>query len=365
VTRVVAIILHPVAAPDAGPLTRAFASMRSRNAERQARGFAIAGAEVRIEEFEASGSPPFGARLREAMRSMPDAGVVVLGSGSIPLATGSDRRALVTAAATRSGVALANNRYSADVIAIPAGTDIGSLPDLAADNGLPRWLEEHGVAVRDLVRRGRLQFDLDSPLDGLIAAFQGRPVRRRGVVPEGLAERARETARRIRAVAADPSCELLVAGRTSANVLRWLETRTASRTRALVEERGMRTSRPGQRPPRSTLGLLLDDRGAGALGRVVAELGDAAVVDTRVLLAHRLGPDEDAWPATEDRYASDLLLPDAIGDPWLRELTLSARDAPVPVLLGGHSLVGPGLPILLGGARRTEAEPAGPIGMRR
>ena len=30
----------------------------------------------------------------------------------------------------------------------------------------------------------------------------------------------------------------------------------------------------------------------------------------RVLLAHRLGPDETAWPAPEDRFASDLLLPD-------------------------------------------------------
>lgn len=354
-TRVVAIILHPMAAPDAGPLTRAFAAMRSRNAERQARGFAGVGAEARIDELDASRSATtasFGARLREAIRAMPDAGVVVLGSGSIPLATASDRRALVAAAATRGGPALTNNRYSADVVAIPAGTEVGSLPDLAADNGLPRWLEEHGVAVHDLRRRSRLQFDLDSPLDGLVAgaALPGEGGAGGSGLPPPFADRVREAIAGVRSVVADPSGELVVAGRTSSGVLRWLETHTASRTRALVEERGMRTSRPGQRAPRSTLGLLLDQRGPDALGRLAAELGDAAVVDTRVLLAHRLGPDEDAWPPAEDRYASDLLLPDAVGDPWLRALTLAACDAQVPILLGGHSLVGPGLPLLLHGA---------------
>ncbi len=92
---------------------------------------------------------------------------------------------------------------------------------------------------------------------------------------------------------------------------------------------------------------MLDDRGPGALGTVVAELGDAAAIDTRVLLAHRLGPDESAWPSLADRLASDLLRPADITDPWLREATASALEATVPILLGGHTLVGPGLPLLL------------------
>nr|MCU0479422.1 hypothetical protein [Chloroflexota bacterium] len=76
-----------------------------------------------------------------------------------------------------------------------------------------------------------------------------------------------------------------------------------------------------------------------------------AIVDTRVLLAHRLGPDEDAWPAVEDRFASDLLLADRVTDPWLRALTAAAARAPIPVLLGGHTLVGPGLRPIFGNAR--------------
>lgn len=94
------------------------------------------------------------------------------------------------------------------------------------------------------------------------------------------------------------------------------------------------------------LGLLLDRDGPEALGRLLARLGDAAVVDTRVLLAHRLGPDETAWPAAEDRFASDLLLADRVGDPWLRALTEAALAAPIPVLLGGHTLAGPGIRLL-------------------
>jgi hypothetical protein len=152
---------------------------------------------------------------------------------------------------------------------------------------------------------------------------------------------------------ADRRAEVLVAGRTSATTLRWLETGTAARIRALVEERGLRASSrqaradaptaTTQRAPASVLGRVLDHEGPEALGAVLARLADAALVDTRVLLAHRLGADEHAWPSPEDRFASDLLLADRIADPWLRALTRSAADAPIPVVLGGHTLVGPGV----------------------
>ena len=66
-----------------------------------------------------------------------------------------------------------------------------------------------------------------------------------------------------------------------------------------------------------------------------------------MLLAHRLGADERGWPPPEDRFASDLLLADRVRDPWLRELTAAAAGADVPILLGGHSLVGPGVRLAL------------------
>ena len=344
-TRVVAIILHAVPDPGSGPLETAFAAARAVNAARHARGFEAAGAVTRIVETRAGG-PPFGARLRRLAALDAGAGFVVLGSGSVPLAGRADRRAFV-AAAGGAGQPLTNNRYSGDIVAIPARVPLADLPDLTADNGVPRWLADRGHEVRDLRSRWRLQVDLDSPLDVLVAGLAGSGAGA-GAAAEDAYTRVRDAVTRLRAVAADPRAELLVAGRTSAATIGWLEGATASRTRALIEERGLRTAARDQRPPRSTLGLVLDREGPEALGQIVAGLADGAVIDSRVLLAHRLGADEDAWPPAEERFASDLLLPDRIGDPWLRSLTTAAVEASIPIALGGHTLVGPGLRLLLG-----------------
>jgi hypothetical protein len=338
------LILHPEPGPRAGELERWVASARRVMAERHRRGFLAAGAT----DVTVSGGPPdgiaFGARLREFFASNRFGGLVVLGSGAIPMATAADRRAFLAAASNDEGLfALANNRFSADVVAVSRAGNLGALPDLATDNALPRWLAEvAGYEVTDLRRRWRLGIDIDGPLDLVLldnAALSTQPA--------GIADRVKARLAAARAVAANPRAELLVAGRLSASGLVWLEKRTAARTRALVEERGLRTAIPGQRPPRSVLGALLDRDGPSSLGRLVAELGEAALVDSRVLLAHRLGADEAAWPGPEDRFASDLLLHERIADPWLRDLTRSAAEARMPIILGGHTLVGPGLRLAL------------------
>ena len=343
-TRVVAFIFHGRPGPGAGPLTQAFGVARRRNAGQVADRLRAAGAvEVRIVD-EPNDQRSFGARLGDAVRATRADGIVALGSGSIPLARTADVAAFVAAAGGPAGHALANNRFSADVIAIAGTAWLAELPNLAADNGLPRWLAESaGLTVADLRRRWRLQVDLDSPLDVLLVD----PSDTQGIETGP----ARSTLAAAQAVSRDPLGELVVAGRASAAGLSWLERSTASRTRALIEERGFRTRGAGQRPVRSSLGLLLDRDGPAALGAILAELGDAALVDTRVLLAHRFGADDRGWPAAEDRFASDLLLADRIADPWLRSLTSAARDAAIPIVLGGHSLVGPGLRLALGKGR--------------
>jgi len=93
--------------------------------------------------------------------------------------------------------------------------------------------------------------------------------------------------------------------------------------------------------------VLLDRDGPASLGRHVAALCDGAVIDSRVLMAHHQGADERAWPPAEDRFASDLLLPSRVRDPWLAELTAAAAEASVPIVLGGHGVVGPGLRYVL------------------
>lgn len=339
---VTAIILHPHLPPVADALVAAVHAARAGLAERHQLGFVAAGANDGRVVSDPSTARSFGARLRTIAGTLTGGdGLVVLGSGAIPLATRRDRTRFVDAAAgRRAGRGLANNRYSADIVAIPdARRTLAELPDLPTDNKLPRWLlEQRGVAVDDLAGRWRLAMDIDTALD--LVLLGGRWA---AGLEVGHRERVASRLTRVHAVAADPRAELVLAGRASPTSLTWLSGATASRTRALVEERGLRTSLPGQRPPASVLGLLLDRDGAGSLGDHLARLGEAAIVDTRVLLAHRLGADQARWPSDADRFASDLLLPEGIVDPWLRELTQAALEAPLPVLLGAHSLVGPGL----------------------
>jgi hypothetical protein len=334
-------ILHPQPAQDAGPLERLLAEARAATAEAHRVGFAAAGA---VDVEIVSGPPdamPFGTRLRDLAGGLRQSGLVVLGSGAMPLATAADRRGFVDAAASDDRRALANNRYSADAIAISCAKALRDVPDLPSDNALPRWLDEvAGYDVRDLRARWRLGIDLDSPLDLALLDHWSPELR---LVRERLDAVAR--------VAADPGAELIVAGRTNAAALAWLERHTASRVRAFVEERGLRAATSlatgserarEQRPPSSLLGAALDASGPRAIGTILGRLGDAALVDSRVLLAHRLGADERRWPSAEDRFASDVLAADRIRDPWLRELTAAAAAASIPIVLGGHTLVGPG-----------------------
>ena len=367
---VVVIVLHPPPPAAAGPLWRAFVAAREVLADVHRRGFLAAGAtDVRI----IAHAVPFAAAVRAALSDLPaDAGAIVLGSGAIPLATAADRRRFVAVAAGPAGTALANNRYSGDVVAVAdAARSLASLPDLPGDNALPRWLAERaGLRVIDLRRSWHLQADLDGVADlVLLARHRSCPavLRRAAEDPRLPLARLRAAIVATEAVAGDRRAELLVAGRLSAAGLAHLEGATACRVRALVEERGLRASSPlavglpagaighadprqyplpPSRPPASVLGALLDRDGPEGLASIVGGLADAAIVDSRVLLAHRLGADERRWPTLEDRLASDLLLTDRVADPWLRALTATAAGSPRPILLGGHSLVGPGLRLL-------------------
>ena len=75
---------------------------------------------------------------------------------------------------------------------------------------------------------------------------------------------------------------------------------------------------------------------------VIPALGQAAFLDDRVMWAH-----QRAWPSESDRFHSDLLDAEAIADPFVRRFTEAALACPVPIVLGGHSLVSGGLYVLV------------------
>jgi hypothetical protein len=361
VSDVITVIFHQP--PDEGgpPLSALLTAARAAVAERHARLFRGAGSRVVIDVRASAPEGSFGARLAAAVNehARGAGGIVVLGSGAVPLLRRQDAVALVRTAASGGRRALTNNRYSSDVCAVSEPGVLARVPALRSDNALPRWLEEEaGFGVDELRARGRLAFDLDSPLDlAVLAISPDTPAAlRRLAQREGLTvPRAEE----LRAAAADPRAELLVAGRAGSATLRWLERDTACRVRFLSEERGLRSgwaTEGNPRAPRSVLGRLLDARGPHALAAVVSELADAAVIDTRLLLADRLGADERGWPSPDERFASDLHRVHDVRDPWLRTLTASAAAARLPILLGAHTLVGAALPRILASRAGRPAE---------
>jgi hypothetical protein len=152
---------------------------------------------------------------------------------------------------------------------------------------------------------------------------------------------------RLRAVPVDAVLDVLaqegktiaLIGRVSPQAWQALNKATRSWTRVIAEERGMVASgRIERREVRSMLVPWLVARGLEGFFEDLAGMADAAIFDTRVLFAAQ-GIDPDA----ADRYASDLFWVDAIRDPWLRDFTRAAALAPIPIILGGHTVVSGGL----------------------
>lgn len=86
------------------------------------------------------------------------------------------------------------------------------------------------------------------------------------------------------------------------------------------------------------MGRLVEELGFRSFFNFLSELAGGAVLDTRVLFEHF------HWElSAADRFASDLGELDLITHEPLKEFTRAALEAPIPILLGGHSLVAGGL----------------------
>ena len=103
---------------------------------------------------------------------------------------------------------------------------------------------------------------------------------------------------------------------------------------------------------RSILGFHLANVGETRFFADLAELGDVAFVDYRVIMAHF-----GELPSRADRFAADLRQPAAIANPMLRRFVEAAMRAPNPVILGGHSLVAGGLLALIEAAWGSRSGP--------
>lgn len=294
----------------------------------------VSGATVDLDQ----GDYHFGRRLAGIVRRHGLQRIVYLGGGSLPLLPPESLRRAARRAAP--GSAVTNNLYSSDLIAFDASErTLSAVAATERDNALARALKEDaGVSVEELPRSPETLFDIDAPSDVLVLALTGRG----GEQIRAYCAALTIDLSRYRALLPlflDQDRQIIIAGRVGSHAWAYLERETACRVRLFAEERGMEAGgRTAAGSARSLLAYHLEAVGLQRFFQTLSALGDAAVIDTRVLLAHNR-----IEASREDRFLSDLGRWREVGQPWLREFTRAAAEAPLPVLLGGHSLVSGGL----------------------
>jgi hypothetical protein len=278
------------------------------------------------------------------------------GAGALALVDDNGLDALLSPIA---GEVVANNRFSADAFVVAGDLEraLTALEECPTDNAAARRLEASGFSLRDLGNAGHARFAVDTPLDlAQLRLATRRPGTRTldrsvasflemAVLPGG-ALLTLPRLEQIGEVMRDRRAELVVCGRLPSSVWSYLEKETACRVRAFVEERGMRSA--GEHRPRSLLGALLRRSSPGELVAELARLGDAVILDSRVLMADVAGSAQKAdWPPAEERFASDFGDAPRVATAWLHELTQATSASETPFLLGGHALVSDGLRLLV------------------
>ncbi|MEE9198624.1 MAG: hypothetical protein V3U26_02380 [Dehalococcoidia bacterium] len=287
----------------------------------------------------AQGPFHFGHQLRDVVHKHDIQGVVYVGGGAMPLLSAEGLARLSQQLSTAHETVITNNLYSGDLVAFTPAEALDRVTLPTTDNPLPQLLcREAGLKSVTLPREVATLLDVDTPTDLAILSIYPStgPCLRAYLDGLGL-----DTSRLLRAASllTNPQVEVLVAGRVGSYVWSRLEEETACRCRIISEERGMRADgREAEGKVRSILGHYIEQVQPRRFFEGLSELGDAAFIDTRVLFHHlNLGL------SASDRFLSDLMRPQQIAHPWLRDFTQAALDAPIPVILGGHSLVSGGL----------------------
>ncbi len=290
-----------------------------------------------------AGAFHFGRRLARVIDKYGVERAVYFSGGGLPLLSAQEFVGIAQELSRGDGLVITNNLYSADLVAFSPGEALKKVRLPESDNPLARLLaEQAGLSARALPRSVSSQFDIDSPSDlAILTLVGGAGLRLQRLLDCWQLDV--DPYRRVLACFTESTAQVLVAGRVGSQVWQYLERETACRVRFFAEERGMQADGRLQRGQvRSLLGFYLGEVGVERFFAALAELADAAFLDTRVLLAHR-----GIEASRADRFLSDVGRHETIEEPFLRQFTEAARRAPIPVLLGGHSLVSGGLMALV------------------
>jgi hypothetical protein len=290
-------------------------------------------------KVELNNTPPsqfnFGRVLLELINRHHIRAMLYMGGAAVPLADVDELAFACQTVLSGEQKFVTNNVQSADIIGFsPASVLSEHLPP-ATDNELAMLLR-YRARFEQVLLPATLgtQFDIDTPSDVLVLAASpfGGVKLRKALTECGLDL---TSIRRLKQVLCGDYLELALAGRVGAPAIARLNNHFKVRLRVFSEERGMKAlGRLESGKVVSLLGYWLEDIGPERFFGYLAQTVQAAMLDTRVFFAHMRKDLSDA-----DRFSSDLGLYDQISDPWLREFTYAAVNCPIPVILGGHSLV--------------------------
>ena len=288
----------------------------------------------------------FGRSLARLVEQFAVQRAFYVGGGAAPLLSTSELTTIAQLLRTNDDALVANNFFSSDFVGFSPASAIQRIAPPPIDNDLAfRLQRESGLRNIPLARTPGTQMDVDTPTDLLILSLHPGigPHTQQFFADHQLDPR---SVREVGKFLTDPNACVAVCGRVGSHLWAHLDTDLACRTRVFSEERGMRANgREARGEVRSLLGYHLEAVGPDRFFENLAELADAAFIDSRVIMTHlRLEP------TASDRFHSDLLDYERIENPILREFTRAAATAPLPVVLGGHSLVSGGLWALIDAA---------------
>lgn len=291
----------------------------------------------------------FGRVMLRIVREFRIDSLLCMGGSAAPLLSERDIEWMAHELAEENTV-IVNNPLSTDLIAVRPASILTSIELPAFDNFLGYLIWEAGF--RRIVSDGRpwLWFDLDTPTDYLILETR-KELRKRTEKALSELNWPREPIRAALKALGKRRPELFLGGRVGTRIIDFLNHHLMSRVRTISEERGMKAlGRDSAGKVRSLMAEFIEAVGFKTFFRLISECCDAAFIDSRVLFSHWSSGETDA----NDRYNSDLFRLEKIRDPRIREFTGEALRARIPVLLGGHGLVGGSLWALASALPRAE-----------
>ena len=279
----------------------------------------------------------FGKTLKRIIREYALESVLYFGSGSGTLLTTGQLKDIVSFSQRVETAALFNNFYSCDFAVLTQTSSLLRLPIPEKDNGIGLLLADSGVNCYSLPRSLESQFDLDTPIDLLLLkkAGLGGPQ-----LHEFLSRQSFDhpSLPQVVEFLTERSALVYLVGRISPVTWQAFEQQVACRTAGMIDGRGMKAY--ADRQP-AVLSNLFRERGFGDFFNALENSADAAIIDSRPLLACN-----GVLPSPHERFSSDLFRVSELEDPVWIEFTRQALDCSIPILLGGHSLVSGGLYLL-------------------